>query len=493
MRPFELTYEEARALLDSRRLSSRELCESVLDRVEDLDPVLHAFIHVRERSDVLREAETADRERAAGRPRGRLVGVPVAVKDNIACDVLPTTAGSRALRDHVSPYEATAVRRLREAGAVVVGKTNLDEFAMGSSCENSAFGPTLNPWDLSRVPGGSSGGSAAAVAAGMATLALGSDTGGSVRQPAGFCGIVGFLPSYGNVSRYGLVAFASSLDQIGPMSRDVAGAAALFDAVSGHDPRDSTSRPGGIPEGDAASPSHLCGLKVGLPVDWLAEGVEPSVRSVFRRAVDSMREAGVELREIGLPLSRHAVAAYHVVADAEASTNLARYDGVGYGSRARGASDIEDVYRATRGQELGLEAKRRIILGTFVLSEGHRDQYYRRAQNARLAMAVELDAAFEVVDLIASPTSPGAAFRLGERVDDPLAMYMSDVFTVHANLAGLPAISLPAGCDEEGLPVGLQLMGPRGADDALLRVASACEALIGWSERPRVGSARGAP
>ena len=271
------------------------------------------------------------------------------------------------------------------------------------------------------------------------------------------------------------------------MSRDVAGAAALYDAVSGRDPRDSTSRPGVGPEGKSSPPSGLAGLKVGLPVDWLAEGVEPSVGSVFRRTVDSMREAGVEFREIGLPLSRHAVAAYHVVADAEASTNLARYDGVGYGSRARGASDIEEVYRVTRGRELGLEVKRRIILGTFVLSEGHRDQYYRRAQDARLAMAAELATALEVVDLIASPTSPGAAFRLGERVDDPLAMYMSDVFTVHANLAGLPAISLPAGRDDEGLPVGLQLMGPRGADGALLRVASACEALIGWSERPRVG------
>jgi len=488
MEPYELGYAKAMELMRSGELSSRDLCRSALDRMAEVDSRVGAFLTVREPADVLREADEVDAARSRGDELGPLAGVPVAVKDNIACTGMPTTAGSSSLSNYQSPYDATVVRRLREARAVVTGKTNMDEFAMGSSCENSAFRVTRNPWNLSRVPGGSSGGSAAAVSAGMSTLALGSDTGGSVRQPAGFCGVVGFLPSYGAVSRYGLVAFASSLDQIGPMSRDVAGASALFSSIAGMDPLDATSVAATPVRGLGGSARGASDRAIGLPVECVGDGVDAAVATRVRAAAGAVGDAGARVVELSLPSIRYAVAAYHVVADAEASTNLARYDGVGYGLRGKGARDLDTMYRRSRREGFGLEVKRRVVLGTFVLSEGYRDRYYALARRVRSAIAAELAAAFEDVDLLVMPTSPTTAFGVGERIDDPLAMYLSDAHTVAANLAGLPAVSLPCGHDDSGMPVGLQLIGRRMADGAVLDGARIFEEVAGCAcELPEIG------
>lgn len=474
MKPYELTYKEARQSLESRELSSRELTESVLERIGHVDGDVRAYLGVADPADALAAAGRVDDARARGEPLGPLAGHPVAVKDNIATRSIRTTAGSLLLEDYVPPFDATAVERLRNAGAIVIGKTNLDEFGMGSSCENSAFGPTRNPWDLDRVPGGSSGGSAAAVAAGEGSLALGSDTGGSVRQPSGFCGVVGLKPSYGRVSRYGLLAFASSLDQIGVISSDVAGAAALLWAIAGVDPRDSTSEPAEVPEAGVAPRDDLRGVRLGVPVEYFSEGLNGDVEALVREAIDVMAALGAEIVEVSLPSTRYGIAAYYLLADAEASSNLARYDGVNYGLRAEGAADLRSMYADTRDR-FGREVKRRIMLGTYVLSAGYYDRYYRKAQQVRAVVARDFSRVLSGVDAIVTPTSPTAAFRIGERIEDPLSMYLSDVYTVPASLAGLPAVSLPCGREPGGLPVGLQMVAGRFREAELIGMAGAYE------------------
>lgn len=448
------------------------------DAVDPLDPARNALRRIREHEDgpaalnaFLSLQEAPDLTTTG---QGPLAGVPVAVKDNLCTTDLPTTCASRLLEGYRSPYEATVVRRLREAGAVVVGKTNLDEFAMGSSTENSAWGPTLNPVDRTRVPGGSSGGSAAAVAAGLVPIALGSDTGGSVRQPAAFCGVVGIKPTYGRVSRYGLVAFASSLDQVGTFGRSVADAALALQVVAGPDPRDGTSVAAPVPDLVEASRAGVRGVRVGVPVEYLSDAVDAGVRARFDEALEGLRSVGAEVTSIGLPHTRWAIPAYYVLAPAEASSNLSRFDGVRYGRRSD-QPDIQEMYRHTR-EHFGSEVRRRIVLGTYVLSAGYYDAYYATAQRARSRIASDFVRAFEEVDVIFSPTAPSTAFSVGERVSDPMAMYMSDVFTVTANLAGIPGVSVPIG-EDQGLPVGGQLLAPWWREDVMLSAAGALEAL----------------
>jgi aspartyl-tRNA(Asn)/glutamyl-tRNA(Gln) amidotransferase subunit A len=466
------TLSELRAQLDGGALSATALAEASFARLAALEPTLHAFLFTR-REAALREAAEADARRARGETRSPLDGIPIAIKDNIVQAGEPATCASRILEGYVSPFDATVVARLRAAGAVIVGRTNLDEFAMGSSTENSCAGPTRNPWDPARSPGGSSGGSAAAVAAGIVPLALGSDTGGSIRQPAALCGVVGMKPSYGRVSRYGLVAFASSLDQIGPIGRSAADCALLLDAISGHDPNDSTS----LPEPPLCTRTALTGDVSGLTLGWLREvddspGVASGVLARVREALVELERAGAKLREVSLPHTRHAIAAYYLIATAEASSNLARYDGVRYGRRAAGDGSLTELYERTRSEGFGAEVKRRILLGTYVLSAGYYDAYYKKAQQVRTLLRRDFAAAFEVCDAIVLPTTPETAFRLGEKSSDPLAMYLSDVFTVSANLAGLPGVSVPCGLDA-GLPVGLQILGRPLEDASVLRIADA--------------------
>ena len=479
MKLYELTFSQIRAGLLEGDFSSRELAESVLDRIERVEPAVSAFVTVRDRGEVLAEAGKADDGRAAGERQGALSGIPVAVKDNICTRRLATTCGSRMLESYVSPYDATAVLRLKDAGAIVVGKTNMDEFAMGSSTENSAFRATRNPWDTARVPGGSSGGSAAAVAAGEVPLALGSDTGGSVRQPAGFCGVVGAKPTYGRVSRYGLVAFASSLDQIGTMSRDVAGAAALLEVIAGEDPRDSTTAAESVPHLLGGSERDLTGMSVGVPDEYFADALDPLVAESVREAVEVIRSLGAKVLTISIPHLESGIAAYYLVADAEASANLARYDGVKYGHRSDHAGDLESLYKMSRSEGFGAEVKRRIMLGTYALSAGYYDQYYLKAQKVRTLLARDFERAFESVDAIVAPTSPTTAFALGERVHDPVSMYLSDVYTVPVNLAGLPALSVPCGLSASGLPVGLQIVVDKFREPVMFRVAQAYERAAG--------------
>jgi aspartyl-tRNA(Asn)/glutamyl-tRNA(Gln) amidotransferase subunit A len=421
-------------------------------------------------------------------------GLPIAVKDIFCTEGIPTTAGSRILEGYLPPYTATAVRRLSEAGFQVLGKTNMDEFAMGSSNENSAFGPVLNPWDRGRVPGGSSGGSAAAVGGGLAPCAIGTDTGGSIRQPAALCGIVGLKPTYGAVSRYGMIAFASSLDQCGPLTRDVTDAALLLDALQGRDPCDSTSV--GI-EGGVRLPSRedLSGLRFAVPAELAQDAIEPGVRKVFESALESIEGLGGQIAEVPLPHAEHGISAYYVIAPAEASSNLARYDGVRYGVRAEGLGDLISMYEGTRAEGFGAEVKRRIMLGTYALSSGYYEAYYGQAQKVRTKIAADYAAAFSEFDFVVTPTSPSVAFGLGEKVDDPLAMYMNDFFTVPMSLAGIPAISIPAGLAEpEGggpqLPVGFQIAAPAFGEQGLLEAAYALEREIGFDARP--GGAAGA-
>jgi aspartyl-tRNA(Asn)/glutamyl-tRNA(Gln) amidotransferase subunit A len=458
--------------------SAVDVCRDALQRIEAAEPALHAFTTVLAERALARAAQLDGRPDTAALP---LAGVPVAIKDNLCMRGVRTTAGSRLLADYAPPYDATAVARLEAAGAIVVGKTNCDEFAMGSSTENSAFGPTRNPWALDRTPGGSSGGSAAAVAARTVPIALGSDTGGSIRQPASLCGIVGFRPSYGRISRYGLLAFASSIDQVGPMAATVGDAALVMDVIAGPDAHDSTAARTAAESFSSGLGGDLAGVRIGVPRALLdGGGTEPGVADAFERALDTCRAHGAIIVEVALPHSVHAVAVYYIVATAEASSNLARYDGVRYGHRAAGALDLTDMYERTRGEGFGLEVKRRIMLGTYVLSAGYYDAYYAKAQQVRALIGQDYAVALAAADVIAMPTSPTVAFRLGERTGDPLQMYLADVFTVGAGLAGLPSISVPCGFSE-ALPVGLQLTGRAMDDRTVLRVADAYERVTSWA------------
>jgi aspartyl-tRNA(Asn)/glutamyl-tRNA(Gln) amidotransferase subunit A len=451
--------------------SSEEIVRASLARAESVGGALNAFVALRPEA-ALAEARAADARRRAGDVRSPLDGIPVALKDNLVRRGEPTTCASRILAGFVSPYTATAVERLERAGAVVVGRTNLDEFAMGSSTEHSAFGPVANPWDRARTPGGSSGGSAAAVAAGIVPVALGSDTGGSIRQPAAFCGVVGLKPTYGRVSRSGLVAYASSLDQVGVFARTAADAASALEWIAGHDPRDSTSLPEPAPRLRDALTGDVSGLVVGVPAEYFeTDGAEPAVLAAVREAIGALQTAGAKLREVSLPHTEYAVATYYLIATAEASSNLARYDGVRYGFRAAGGN-LGEMYRRTRSEGFGDEVKRRIVLGTYVLSAGYYDAYYRKAQQVRTLLRRDFEQAFRGCDVIATPTAPEVAFRIGERSADPLRMYLSDIYTVSANLAGLPGVSLPCGA-HAGLPIGLQLLAAPLEEATLLRVADA--------------------
>jgi aspartyl-tRNA(Asn)/glutamyl-tRNA(Gln) amidotransferase subunit A len=475
------TASEIRAAIAAKQISAVEVCRAALDRIAKRDPALHAFLHVDE-AGALERAAQLDREPISDAP---LLGVPLALKDNLCTAGVRTTAGSRLLEHYTPPYSAHVVERLERAGAVIVGKTNCDEFAMGSSTEHSAFGPTRNPWATDRTPGGSSGGSAVAVAAGMVPLALGSDTGGSIRQPAAMCGVLGLKPTYGRVSRFGLIAFGSSLDQIGPFGWSARDAAAILGVIAGRDERDSTSADVPVPDYGAALTGDVRGLRVGVPRAFVAEGVEPGVKAAFDGALAALQDAGAVLTDVELPHAPLSIPVYYLVANAEASSNLARYDGVRYGTRAE-ASTLHDVYYRSRAR-FGAEVKRRIMIGTFVLSAGYYDAYYLKAQKVRALIRRDYDEAFAHVDWVAVPTSPTGAFRLGEKTDDPLQMYLADVFTVSANLAGLPAISVPCGLTEAGLPVGLQLTARPFDEASLLKAADALERRIP-TRRPASGS-----
>jgi aspartyl-tRNA(Asn)/glutamyl-tRNA(Gln) amidotransferase subunit A len=470
------------AMLDAGELSSVELMRAVAGRCREVEPRVQAF-NSRDEAGALAQAEESDRRRAAGRSLGPLDGIPVGIKDVIAVAGQPLTASSRMLEHYVSPYDATVVRKLREAGAICWGRLNLDEFAMGSSTENSAFKTTSNPWDLTRVPGGSSGGSAAAVAAGEAVVALGSDTGGSIRQPSALCNVVGLKPTYGLVSRYGLIAFASSLDQIGPFARTVEDAAILLGAIAGHDPLDSTSFQAEIPDYRAAVSNRRGPWKLGIAREYFAEGLDPEVGAAVQAAIEHYRGLGCEIREISLPHTKYAVGAYYIIATAECSSNLARYDGVRYGHRSAAAADLLELYFKTRAEGFGPEVKRRIILGTYVLSSGYHDAYYLRAQKVRTLIRRDFLEAYREVDAILTPTTPTPAFRKGEKSADPLAMYLNDIYTIGVNLAGLPGISVPCGFTRSGLPMGLQLIGRPFREADLLAIAGAYEADHGWNRR----------
>ncbi len=459
-------------------VTAESVTQRSLARIAALDGEVNAFLHVA-RDQALAQARAIDQKRARGEPLGKLSGVAIAIKDALCTRGLPSTAASKILAGYEPPYDATVVARLRAADAVIVGKTNMDEFAMGSSSENSAFGPTHNPWDLTRTPGGSSAGSAAAVSARMVSCSLGSDTGGSIRQPAALTGTVGLKPTYGRVSRYGLIAFASSLDQVGPFATDVRGAARVLGVIAGHDPNDATSLDAPVDDYEAACGRSVRGLRIGVPDEYFSGGLDPEVASSVRHAIDALRDEGCVVKAVQLPHTRFAVATYYVLANAEASSNLARFDGVRYGLRAREGNagrDLRAMYGATRDAGFGAEVKRRILLGTFVLSAGHYDAYYLKAQQVRTLIRRDFERAFEEVDVICSPASPTPAFRLGEKTDDPLAMYLSDVYTLPASLAGLPAISVPCEPVHSGLPVGLQIMARALEESTMLAVASAWEA-----------------
>ncbi|MCL4239133.1 MAG: Asp-tRNA(Asn)/Glu-tRNA(Gln) amidotransferase subunit GatA [Anaerolineae bacterium] len=476
----DLTLSEAQAALRAGTITAVALTQAHLERIRALEPDLHAYLTVTEDL-ALQAAEEADRRRANG-DDSPLLGIPLAIKDVLMTRGVPTTAGSRILEGFLPPYTATAVQRLLDAGAVMLGKTNTDEFAMGSSTENSGYGPTRNPWDVACVPGGSSGGSAAAVAARLALGALGTDTGGSVRQPASFCGVCALKPSYGRVSRYGVIAFASSLDQVGVFGRSAADLAALLGVIAGHDPRDGTSMTLPVPDYAAALTGDIRGLRVGVPREYFVEGVQPAVEKTVRAAIDQLAALGAEVRPISLPHTEYALPIYYLIAPSEASANLARFDGVRYGLRdAQGA--LWPTYKATRGKGFGPEVKRRIMLGTYALSAGYYDAYYLKAQKVRTLIRQDFDRAFAEVDLIAAPTTPATAFRIGEKADDPLAMYLSDTLTLSASLAGIVGASVPCGFDENGLPIGLQIIGPAFDEPTVLRAADAYQRVTSWHSR----------
>jgi len=484
-----LSLGELLAALRAGDLSSREVTQAYLQRIELLDPSLHAFLTLTP-EEALAQADEADQRINSWRkdPRQQLphlVGIPIAVKDVLCVQDLRCTCGSRILETYIPPFDATAVARLRQAGVVILGKTNTDEFAMGSSTENSAYGTTHNPWDLDRVPGGSSGGSAAAVAARLAPVALGTDTGGSVRQPASFCGVTGIKPTYGRVSRYGLVAYGSSLDVVGAFARSAAEIVPLFQIMAGPDPRDATSSDLPLPDFaltlDEPAES-LAGLRIGVPEEYFIEGIQAEVENGVRRAIADFETLGAQVRPVSLPYTEQALPVYYLIAPAEASANLARFDGIRYGPRVP-ADEMWDIFRRTRGDKFGPEVKRRIMLGTYALSAGYYDAYYGQAQKVRTLIKDDFENAFDEVDLIAAPVAPSTAFRIGEHGDDPLSMYLEDIFTLPANLAGVPGIAFPVGFDQEGLPIGMQLMGPHFQEERLFEAAHAYQQITDWHTR----------
>jgi len=476
-----LTAHELRDMLKAREVSSREVTLAVLDRISAVEDRVRAYVTVTG-DQALEAAQAADERMARGEEAGPLAGIPVAIKDNMCTKGVLTTCSSRILYNFVPPYDATAVELLAKVGAVMVGKTNLDEFAMGSSTENSAFFTTHNPWDLTRVPGGSSGGSAAAVAADEAVFALGSDTGGSIRQPASFCGVVGLKPTYGRVSRYGLVAFASSLDQIGPLTKDVMDTALVLQAIAGKDPLDSTSIDMPVPDYVAGLKSDVRGLKIGVPKELYAQGVQPEIASAVLKGIEFLKSLGADYKEISMPILEYALPTYYLLAPSEASSNLARYDGVRYGLRSRHSPDVITMLMRTRDEGFGAEVKQRIMIGTYALSAGYYDAYYLKAQKARTLVRQAYDDAFKEFDVLISPTSPTVAFGIGERVDDPLQMKLADVCTIPINLAGIPAISLTCGF-HEGLPIGMQIMGKPFDEETILRAAYTFEQNTDYHKR----------
>ena len=479
---YKLTVHELRGLLAKKEITAKDAAFSYTKRIGSLEPAIKAFVSLTPDA-TMQMAEEADKAIAEGKA-APLLGVPFAIKDNMCTKGIRTTCSSRMLENFVPPYESTVTTRLKDAGYVLLGKTNMDEFAMGSSTENSAFGPTHNPWDVDRIPGGSSGGSAAAVAADMCAAALGSDTGGSIRQPAACCGVVGLKPTYGRVSRFGLVAFASSLDQIGPITKDVEDCAIMMNVIGGHDPADSTSANVALPDFTKTLKDGIKGLKVGIPKEYfIAGGIDQEVYLAMQEAINVLKSLGAVTVEISLPHTEYAVATYYILATSEASSNLARYDGVKYGYRAKEFDDLLDMYKKTRSEGFGPEVKRRIMLGTYALSSGYYDAYYKKAQQARTQIKDDFDEAFKKVDIIVTPTAPTPAFKLGEKTADPLQMYLSDIFTISINLAGIPGLSMPCGLTRERLPIGMQVLGKHFDEETVLRAAYAYEQATDWHKR----------
>jgi aspartyl-tRNA(Asn)/glutamyl-tRNA(Gln) amidotransferase subunit A len=480
-----LTLHEARDKVRRRQISAQELTRAVFQRISDTEKSIHSYITLC-RDTGLEEAKRADALLKAETNPPALLGIPIAVKDNFLTAGIRTTCASKILHDFIPPYDSTAVKKLRAAGAIITGKTNLDEFAMGSSGENSAFFSTRNPWDTSRVPGGSSGGSAAAVASDQCIAALGTDTGGSIRQPAAFCGIVGLKPTYGRVSRYGIVAFASSMDQVGPLAKDVTDCALMLETIAGLDHADSTSANRPVPQYSASLSRDIKDMRLGIPKEYFVSGIQPEVEQAVRNAVRLLEKSGAVIEEISLPHAEYAVAVYYIVATAEASSNLARYDGMRYGHRAH-ARDLTETYLLSRAEGFGPEVKRRIMLGTYGLSAGYYDAYYLKAQKVRTLIKKDFDDAFKKCDAILTPTAPTTAFKIGEKIEDPLRMYLSDIYTISVNLAGLPALSLPCGFDSDGLPIGMQIVGQHFDESTILGIAYAYEQSTEWHKRkPRL-------
>ena len=479
----KLTAHQLRELIDKKKTSPKEVVQDLFKRIDKTEKKVKALCLL-DKKDVLSQCEQLER-RSSG--KGKLFGIPVVVKDNICVEGQDTTCASRILKGFKPPYDAMVVSRLKAEGAVILAKANMDEFAFGSSCETSCYGPTHNPWDLKRIPGGSSGGSAASVAADETILSIGSDTGGSIRQPASLCGVVGLKPTYGRVSRYGLIAFASSLDQIGPFAKDVTDAALLMNVIAGHDAQDSTCADVKLPDYTKSLVNDVKGIKIGVPKEYFAQGLDEEVKTAVDKALDLLKKLGAKVKDISLPHTEYAVGDYYIVATAEASSNLARFDGVQYAYRSSKFDDLIDMYRKTRGQGFGEEAKRRIILGTYALSSGYYDAYYLRALKVRRLIKQDFDRAFKDCDCIITPTSPTVAFKIGERMDNPLAMYLSDIYTISVNLAGVPAVSVPCGFNNEGLPIGLQIIAKPFDEEMIFRVGYTFEQNTDWhKQKPKL-------
>ncbi|HOP99299.1 MAG TPA: Asp-tRNA(Asn)/Glu-tRNA(Gln) amidotransferase subunit GatA [Acetivibrio clariflavus] len=486
MELYELTVHELSDLIKEKKVSAVEITKSYLDRIEKIDSKVGSYLSVLG-EDAVKKAMEVQEKIDKGEAKSPLSGIPVAIKDNICTEGIKTTCASKMLHNFVPPYNATIVKKLLDDNVVIIGKLNMDEFAMGGSTENSYFKPTKNPWDLERVPGGSSGGSATAVAANLTAFSLGSDTGGSIRQPASFCGVVGMKPTYGAVSRFGLVAFASSLDQIGPLTKDVTDCAIVLNCITGHDPMDSTSANVEYPDYTKALVNDVKGLRIGIPKEYMGEGINPEVRDAVLNAVEVLKKLGAQCEEFSLPLTEYAIPAYYLISSAEASSNLARYDGIKYGYRAEKYTDLLDLYKQTRSEGFGTEVKRRIMLGTYALSSGYYDAYYKKALQVRTLIKKGFDEAFEKYDIILGPTAPTTAYKLGEKVNNPLEMYLGDIYTVSVNIAGLPGLVVPCGFDSKGLPIGLQLIGKPFDESTLIQVGYTFEQNTDFNKRARIG------